>query len=441
MRKTRIALLVAALMGSSWAAAAEADLNAAKALLEAGKPAEAYALLAPHEFDNAGNQDFDYLLAVAALDSGQPDKAILMFDRILTVNPNFAGARMDMGRAYFALKNDQAAKEQFNMVMSQNPPEVAKATAQKYLDAIAQREASRTNRWTAYAEGGFGHDSNVNASTSQGQIVVPALNNAVFNLSSNNLETSSNYFFAGGGAEYTHMLTPNVRMTLGGDVRKRNNTDASQFNSENLAAYAGFRFGEDENNVSVTLNKSRYYLNSDPNRDTTGVSGVWQYTVNPRYQISLFGAYNLVRYVPQSVKNEDINQTIGGIGWLYALDPEGKTLLSTSLFFGYESEHRQRADGSKAIRGLRVGGFHSFRDDLGVFGSVGIQEGDYKKENAAFLKERQDYQYDLSLGLNWRAAEQWSVRPQVSHSRNNSNINLYEYDRTDVSVTARWDFR
>lgn len=441
MRKTQIAVLMASLMASSWVMAADVDLDAAKSLLEAGKPKEAYEMLAPHEFEKAGNQDYDYLLAVAALDSGQPEKAILMFDRILTVNPNFAGARMDLGRAYFALKNDQAAKEQFNIVMSQNPPETAKATAQKYLDAITQREASRTNRWTAYAEGGFGHDDNVNASTSQGQIVVPALGNATFTLSANNLETSSNYFFAGGGAEYTHMLTPNVRMMVGGDVRKRNNTDASQFNSETLAGRLGFRFGEDENNVSVTLNKSRYYLNDDPNRDTTGVTGVWQYTVNPRYQLTLFGAHNLVRYVPKALENEDINQTIGGIGALYALDAEGKTLISASLFFGHEAEQRTRADGSKAIRGLRVGGFHSFRDDLGLFGSVGIQEGDYKKENAAFLEERQDYQYDLSLGLNWRVAEQWSVRPQVSHSRNDSNIVIYDYDRTDVSVTARWDFR
>lgn len=434
-------MLIATLLGSMPVVAASVDLAAAKALLEAGKPAEAYEMLAPQEFEMAGNQDYDYLLAVAALDSGHPDKAILMFDRILTVNPNFAGARMDMGRAYFALKNDQAAKEQFNIVLSQNPPELAKNTAQKYLDAIAQREAARTNRWTAYVEGGFGHDSNVNSSTSQGQIVVPALGNATFTLSANNLETSSNYFFAGGGAEYTHALTPNVRLLIGGDARKRNNPDASQFNSETLAGHVGVRVGEDENNFTITLNKSRYYLNDDPNRDTTGATGVWQYTVNPRYQISLFGAYNLVRYVPQALEAEDINQSIGGIGWLYALDPEGKALLSTSLFFGHEAEHRQRADGSKNIRGVRVGGQYSLRDNLALYGSAGFQEGDYEKQNVAFVTERKDYQYDGSLGLSWKVADQWSVRPQISYSRNDSNIVIYDYDRTDVSVTARWDFR
>ncbi len=440
MKKSRVALLLASLLSSMSGFAGEADLATAKSLLEAGKPKEAYELLAPQEFEMAGNQDYDYLLAVAALDSGQPDKAILMFDRILTVNPNFAGARMDMGRAYFALKNDQAAKEQFDIVMSQNPPEVAKATAQKYLDAIAKREASKVNRLTAYVEGGFGHDDNVNASTSQGQIFVPALN-ATFNLSANNLETSSNYFFLGGGAEYTQALTPNVRLLVGGDVRKRNNSDASQFNSETLAGHVGVRVGEDENNFTITLNKSRYYLNDDPNRDTTGATGVWQYSVNPRYQISLFGAYNFVRYVPQSLEVEDINQAIGGIGWLYALDQEGKSLISTSLYFGHEADHRSRADGNKDIRGLRVGGQHSFRDDLAVYGSLGFQEGDYTSTNVAFATKRKDYQYDASLGVSWKVADKWSLRPQISYSRNDSNIVINDYDRTDVSVTARWDFR
>lgn len=440
MRKTRIALLVAALIGNSWAMAADVDLNAAKALLEAGKPAEAYALLSPHEFDNAGNQDFDYLLAVAALDSGQPDKAILMFDRILTVNPNFAGARMDMGRAYFALKNDQAAKEQFEIVLGQNPPELAKETAQKYQEAIEKRMAAQSNFWTAYVEGGFGHDDNVNASTSQGQIFVPAFNQS-FTLSSNNLETSSNYFFAGSGAEYTHTLTPDVKLMVGGDVRKRNNPDASQFNSETLAGHVGFRFGDDDNNFSVVLNKSRYYLDSDPNRDTIGATGVWQYTVNPQYQISLFGAYNRVRYVPKALEVEDINQVIGGISWLYAIDQEGKTLISAALFFGHEADIRDRADGGKDIRGVRLGGQHSFTDSLAVYGGLGFQEGDYERQNVAFSAKRQDYQYDASLGLSWRVADQWSVRPQVSYSRNDSNIVIYDYDRTDISVTARWDFR
>lgn len=441
MKMTKTALLICALMGSIPAHAATADLSAAKSLLEAGKPADAYAALAPFEFDMAGNQDFDYLLAVAALDSGQADKAILIFDRVLSVNPKFAGARMDLGRAYFALKSDTAAREQFETVLSENPPELAKKTAQQYLDAIDARSKTKPNFWTAYVEATAGYDTNVNGSTSQGLITIPGLGGIQVNLAANNLETSSDYFAVAGGGEYTHTLTPKLKLFVGADVKKRNSPDASAFSNGTLAGHAGLRYGEDENNFTVSLQKSRFYLAGDPNRDTTGATGQWAYTVNPRFQISLFGAYNLNRYLSAALQSEDMDQTIAGIGWLYALDAEGKTLLSSTVYAGHEAQHRVRADGSKDFRGVRIAAQHSLRDDLAVFGSVGLQNGDYNKQNVAFLQTRTDWLYDASLGLNWRVKDNWSVKPQLSWSKNDSNIIIYDYDRTDASVTVRWDFR
>jgi len=34
----------------------------------------------------------------------------------------------------------------------------------------------------------------------------------------------------------------------------------------------------------------------------------------------------------------------------------------------------------------------------------------------------------------------WSLRPQVVYYKNKSNLPLFEYDRTDVSVNLRRDF-
>ena len=75
------------------------EVEHAQALMSQGKPAEAYGYLLPFEDKFAGNVEFDYALGVAALDSGKSDKATLAFERVLAVNPNFAGARLDMARA------------------------------------------------------------------------------------------------------------------------------------------------------------------------------------------------------------------------------------------------------------------------------------------------------------------------------------------------------
>lgn len=426
-----------------WALQAQAeplDLGHAKELIDSGKSAEAYALLAPHEFELSGNQDYDYLLGVAALDSGQPDKAIIIFDRVLAVNPQFAGARLDNARAYFALGNLDQARKEFETVQGQNPPEGAKAVIQKYLAAIEQRSKPKINTLTAYAEGSFGHDSNVNASTSQNQINVPALGVPV-TLSTNNLEKSSYYFGGAAGVEFTHAVKPGINLFVGADVKKRDNPDASMFNTGSVDGHAGIKLGEDTNVYTLSLQKGRFYLGGNPNRDTTGAVIQWQHTVNPQNQFNLFGMNNWIRYVDQSLKAENIDQTIIGGNWVYALDPSARTIVAPTLFLGHESEEHTRANGDKNLVGARLSAQHSLKDNLTMFGSLGYQYGHYLRENVAFLTKRLDHQYDLAAGMSWQFAEGWSLRPQLAYTRNNTNIAIYKYDRTDLSVAVRWDFR
>src|SRR5450756_66985 len=165
--------------------AREKPLRDAEALIKAGRPADAYNLLEPLEFDRSGEVRFDYLIGIAALDSGKSDKATLAFERVLAVDPDYAGARLDMARAYYQLGDLPRAKTEFETVLKQNPSEAARATIQKYLDAIAARHAAnRQTRFSAYVEGGLGHDTNVNNSISQ----------STFNLSPTNLKTADNYY-------------------------------------------------------------------------------------------------------------------------------------------------------------------------------------------------------------------------------------------------------
>ena len=50
-------------------------IHEARALLQSGQSAQAYALLAPLEESRAGDPEYDYLLGISALDSGKPGLA------------------------------------------------------------------------------------------------------------------------------------------------------------------------------------------------------------------------------------------------------------------------------------------------------------------------------------------------------------------------------
>ena len=52
-----------------------------------------------------------------------------------------------------------------------------------------------------------------------------------------------------------------------------------------------------------------------------------------------------------------------------------------------------------------------------------------------------DKLWEATLGCNWQMDRDWSLKPQLYMARNTSNIPLYEYNRSEFSVSLRKDFR
>ena len=425
------------------ALAADLDLEKADALMKQGKAAEAYALLEPFEFEQSGNIKFDYLLGIAALDSGKPDKATIAFERVLAIDPNFAGARVDMGRAYFALGDFTRARTEFETVLTQNPPAAAKVTIDNYLAAIEKQESAKKTKTTGYFEATVGHDTNVNFATSQSQIAVPALGNLIFTLNQTGVKAPDDYLGFGLGGEVSHQVNPTLGLYAGADVRSRSNSTQDRFDSISLDARAGIAMGEGANVFRLGVLGGKFELDGKNNRDTDGVNAEWRHLINPANQLSAFGQYARYRFEPTiSVNNFD--QSTIGANWLHIIN-DGKGLVSASLFTGDENAP-ERADGGKRFSGLRLGGQVQLNEKTELFAGLGAQFSKYQLANAAFSSPtesltRDDKQYDANLGLNWHYDKAWTVRPQISHIRNNSNIVIYKFDRTDVSITIRRDFK
>jgi outer membrane protein len=429
-------------MGNA-AMAADPDLAKAEALMKEGKAAEAYSLLEPFEYEQSGNVQFDYLLGIAALDSGKADKATIAFERVLAVDPNFAGARIDMARAYYQLGDITRAKTEFEAVLTQNPPPAAKVTIDKYMAAIEKQESAQQTKTAGYIEASLGHDSNVNYSTSQNQIAVPALGNLVFTLNPNNTKLPASYFGSNFGGEVSHQVSPKFGLYAGVDVRARDNSTAKIFNSLSADGRAGVAIGEGVNVVRLGVLGGRFELNGKDNRDTSGVSGEWRHQINTANQLTSFGQYARYRFEP-TISTNDFDQSTYGANWLHVTS-DGKAMTTVTGFFG-EDRAPLRADGGKGFTGLRLGGQVQVSDTVDLFASLGAQFSKYHVPNAAFSSAtdsltRDDKQYDASVGLNWHLDKWWTLRPQVSYLRNDSNIVIYKFDRTDVSVTLRRDFK
>ncbi|OGS92779.1 MAG: hypothetical protein A2061_08990 [Gallionellales bacterium GWA2_59_43] len=432
--------------------AREKPLRDADELLKAGKPAEAYTLLEPFEFERSGEVRFDYLLGISALDSGKPDKATLALERVLAVDPNFAGARLDMARAYYQLGDLPRAKTEFEHVMGQNPPDAAKTTIQKYLDAIAAYEQDKKTRISAYAEGVVGHDSNANSATNETQVKFGLL---TYTLVQDSRKSPDSYAGFAAGGEVSHSLNANWGAYAGADMRKRSNMALTQFDSAGVDGRAGVMYGTEQNIFKLSLTGGQSYSANSMRRDALGLSTEWQHTFSPANQTNAFAQYGQYRatgspstsLTTDARTSGDIDQWIVGLGWLHALD-DGKQVLFASVFSGKEMvatplNVAQPPDGEKRFDGVRIGGQAVITDQADAFASIGWMHSIYEKVNILTINNdrRSERQYDLTIGGNWRLDKFWSIKPQMALSRKTSNAAIFGFDRADVSLTIRRDFR
>ena len=422
-------------------------LSVADALIKNGKPADAYKLLEPFEFDHAGEGRFDYLIGIAALDSGMPDKATLAFERALVVNPDFAAARLDMARAYFQLGDLLRARAEFAAVLKQNPGESARATIRKYLKEIADLEANKQTKLSGYVEAGIGHDSNVNNSTSQSQIFVGGV---PVTLDPTNVRTSDNYFSLATGGKVEHSLKPGWGLYAGADLRQRSYHVQKDFNALSLDARAGVTLGEKANKLSIGILGGQYLLGNSRNSDTIGANADWHHVFSPSNQLSTFFQYARYRYMDPLMQPNDFDRQVIGGNWSHAR-PDGRSTLFGSLYVGSENDVSMiittatptggRTDGAKKFGGLRFGGQKAISSKTTLFVNAGGQVGNYSKVNPFFLSRRTDRLYDLTVGAKWNVGRQLTLRPQLNYAKNDSNIVIYSFSRIDVSLNIRREFR
>jgi tetratricopeptide (TPR) repeat protein len=417
--------------------AREKPLRDAEALMKADRPADAYNLLEPLEFDRSGEVRFDYLIGIAALDSGKPDKATLAFERVLAVDPDYAGARLDMARAYYQLGDLPRAKTEFETVLKQNPSEAARVTIQKYLDNIAGQEAWKQTRISGYVEGMLGQDSNVNNAADQSSVTTGGI---VTTLNSTNVEVADYYYGVAAGGEVNHSLNANWGLYAGADLRQRGNKTQKSFDTLSLDGRGGVTYDTGANRFRVGVLGEQHTLGSAHDLDTAGLNAEWRHAVGASNQLNVFGQYVQYRYVDAAMKLNDINQQAAGIGWLHVLG-DAKSTLSGSLYYGMENDVGGRTDGANRFGGFRAGGQAALGERTKLFASAGGQVGNFNKVNPTISNQRTDRQYDLTLGANWYRDKLWTVRPQLTHFRNLSNVANYAYDRTDVSLTIRRNFK
>lgn len=433
MKRITLGLALAVL---SLSALADQVLNRAKRLLEQKQPSQAYELLLPLEANRAGSPDFDYLLGIAALDSGHRERAIFALERVLAVQPDNALARAEIARAYLAVGEKDTARREFENVKREPIPAEARATIDRYLSAIT---AAETTQVQGYIELGVGTDSNVNSATSQSQIALPSFGGLIATLNSAATKQSDNFTTVTGGFNFTRKL--NDRWSLVGGIagNAKMNQHRDQFDTATVDGNLGARWAADNDALTLATQLQSFEVDNSRYRDSRGLIGQWQHNLDERRQVTGYTQYAQLRYPTQSIR--DANRGIAGVAYAQAFSSRTSPVLFLSAYGGKEKEI---ADGVPHLGhepvGIRIGGQFKPTEGWIVFGGVNYEQRRYGGPEPIFLVTRKDKQIDLRLGASYLMRAGTTLIIQVVDTDNKSNIDLYRFRRQVGTVSVRFDF-
>ena len=418
-------------------ALADELLDRAKVLLEQRKAADAFVLLDSEEITRAGDVSYDLIFGITAVEAGQNTRAVFALERVLALEPNNSRARAEIARAYLAMGETAAARQEFESVQKQGASPEVSAIIDRYLEAVDRLDTVSRTTVRGYIEGSLGYDTNVNAATSKSTIAIPSFGGLPFTMADDSKAKDAPFATLGGGLNVRTPINSTVALVGGLSGVMRNNFGARSYDNLSADAYAGVVINKDKNVFSLNAQFNQYELSSDRYRTAAGVTGQWQYNLNSRNQLSAFAQYSDLRYQTLSVRNAERWMAGGALAHAY----RGGEVVFASAYAAFERprDSSVRWFGFDGI-GLRLGGQMNYDAKTVLFAGGSIEYRRYDEEDPTFLRVRKDTQYDLVLGANYTPAKYWKVTPRITWTFNDSNTEINKYDREAVSVTVRRDF-
>jgi tetratricopeptide (TPR) repeat protein len=438
---TRTLCLVALLAGAPFnpaigqqtmQVAATADvqelLRRAESLLAANDSQGAYRLLEPRETQLRGNAYFDYLLGVAALDTGRTSEAILSLQRAASMAPQFSGARMELARAHYEAGERNVARPLFVALLNESPPAGVRSVIEQYIAAIDSGPAAAPANFRPYAELLVGYDDNANGSTDDQQFLG-------FTLSPENLETDSSFFEAGAGFDLTVPKSAAFAWQFGARAGYRKNPDASFVDTGVVNVLGGLNWRSGA--VFGRANADAYWASRDgeSNESYSGLNLLVGRHLNDSWDLSVSLRGGALRY-DDAIEVLDVNRVLYSLGAAYRFQSRGQ--FRVEAIGGSDDEQQSGAPYGNSKVGLRLSLNTAIGDSSYLFASVGSLTSDY--DGLFFGTPREDTQLTSILQLEFRnvLTDGLTIAPRVRYIDNDSDVALYDYDRTEIGLLIRW---
>lgn len=413
-------------------------LNQARAHMADGNPQAAYDLLATHESALAGDPGFDYLLGIAAMDSGHLTHAVFALERVLAVQPDNVLARAEIARVYLMLGEVRTSRQEFATVSkSEDLPPAARNTVERYLTAFRATPEEDAD-FKAFVAVTVGWDTNVNAAADISSVAIPATGGAIFVLDPRDREADAGFTTIAAGASVSQPLGDSFRLNAGLNAYSKFLSDHEQFETQSVNGYAGLDYMQDDTVFTLAAQGERFFLDGATYRDALGGLLQVRHVISNVNQFTGYAQYARLDYPEQEFRDGN-RFTLGGA---YSSILAGKYAPTGFIgaFGGLEEPDNDNFDHLEyRFFGVRLGGQLRFNPQTTLFGFFNYERRYYDSNDPLFSVRREDNHYGVRVGSDYLFARHLTFTPAVDYVRSDSNIEIYTYDRWIVSGTVRYD--
>jgi len=356
------------------------------------------------------------------------EKAVTAFKDAKSLDTSLtSSADYQIGTAYVKMSKFERAKEMFENIIVANPDADISLFATKYVDAIDQK-MERERPLHLGLRFAFEYDSNV--------VLKPSDTAIVTNITDKD-DTRQVWDFQG---DYT-VRSPHNFYNLKTGYRLRINKQNDFGKYDMITNYFSTQSNFSFNKVLVSFPISYAHTIVDEKNylSTVTVANLnnFLYAKSRIVQLGIIYKFEDFLRPPFGDENREGNELMGtgGLFWFFA-DNDGFVNLKYTVSKDWAEGVNWQYWGNRCTGSLLVPFWKKFKFNLQ--GDVFLQFFD--NVNTFFDKRRRDQVYSLSSLLSCEVFKNIDIQFQYTYVNDQSNINLYQYDRHVVSGGVQYRF-
>jgi len=411
-----------------------------KSLLAQGKAVEAYqqGALAVEELE--GELNFDYYYGMAAIDADQVSQGVFALERVLYQQPSLQAAQLELARGYFLLEQYDLARQAFLRVLTTTPPQNVKEKIEVFLAVMAKRESSGQARFLAHIEARTAYDTNTNFAPDSASFFSPTLGNGT--LSDDGVATSGGYNDLLAGVSYYSPVDEQTTRFFRLDVVDHNVWWTNDLDTFAYTAQAGLITQPSRDmNVSAQFLLQDYKLADEAYRAMLGLATSMSYTLTPKRSVQFSASVLEFNYA--ELNNKDALEVNISAGLNEQTDFLYPALSSVSFQIGIDEPRfdtvSTRAQTERDFWRLNVNQRIALRNDIALSAGVSYANYQYGSDDVIFQRTRDDSLFDAKVSLDWRWDVNWRVTFETGYKKQDSNIEIYDFDRTYGQLGVRYE--